>query len=321
MTLHHVSGVSTGKDSQAILALGVAQEIPNFSGAFADTGNEHPAVYEHLEYLRAVSGVNIRTVRADFTRQIARKREYVREKWPEKGVPDWIVERALSILQPTGIPYLDLCLWKGRFPSRKAQFCTEELKVNPIIEQVFLPLLDAGHAVWSWQGVRAEESLARRYLPEFEEVGGGLFNYRPIIKWPASATFEASAYMGWRNNPLYTEGQSRVGCMPCINCGKDDLREIALRWPGEVDRIEEWERLVSMASKFGCATFFAAVTDPTAKAGIKAGETISPETHGIRRIVEWSKTSRGGREYDLIFSGQAGTGCSSSYGLCDGVAA
>lgn len=317
MTIHHIASISTGKDSQAILALGVAQETPNFSGVFADTGNEHPAVYEHLEYLRAVSGVNIRTVRADFTQQIARRRDYVGDKWPEKGVPAWIVEQALTVLHPTGIPYLDLCLWKGRFPSRKAQFCTEELKRNPIIEQVFLPILDAGDSVWSWQGVRADESQTRRFLPEFEEVGGGLFNYRPIIKWPAEATFEASAYMGWRNNPLYTQGQSRVGCMPCINCGKDDLRELSARFPDEVARIEEWERLVSMASKRGSATFFFSGIDPMTD----AGDEITPETHGIRRVVDWAQTSRGGRQYDIFFSQAQGSGCSSSYGLCDEVAA
>jgi len=32
--------------------------------------------------------------------------------------------------------------------------------------------------VLSGQGVQAEESLSRRYLPECDEVGGGLFNYR-----------------------------------------------------------------------------------------------------------------------------------------------
>ena len=29
---------------------------------------------------------------------------------------------------------LDLCIWKGRFPSRKAQFCTSELKTMPLVE-------------------------------------------------------------------------------------------------------------------------------------------------------------------------------------------
>ena len=30
-----------------------------------------------------------------------------------------------------------------------------------------------GAAVWSWQGIRAEESPHRAREPEFEEVGGG----------------------------------------------------------------------------------------------------------------------------------------------------
>jgi Lon protease-like protein len=32
----------------------------------------------------------------------------------------------------------------------------------------------------------------------------------------------------------------RVGCMPCINCRKDELREIALRFPETIERIERW---------------------------------------------------------------------------------
>ncbi len=41
--------------------------------------------------------------------------------------------RALAVLHPTGNPFLDLCLWKGRMPSRKAQFCTEQLKRDPMV--------------------------------------------------------------------------------------------------------------------------------------------------------------------------------------------
>jgi hypothetical protein len=88
---------------------------------------------------------------------------------------DAIVSRALSILEkgPTGVPYLDLCMLKGRFPSRMAQFCTDELKVIPITEYT-INLIDEFGAVESWQGVRAEESPRRAALPEREDKGGGV---------------------------------------------------------------------------------------------------------------------------------------------------
>ena len=168
----------------------------------------------------------------------------------------------------------------------------------------------------SWQGVRADESPARRYLPECDEVGGGLFNYRPILKWTVESVFEAHRAAGIKPNPLYLQGCNRVGCMPCIMCAKDELRQIAARWPEEVDRVREWERLVSIASKRGAATFFATVTDPT----VRSDEKVSAVTHGIDRIVDWSNTARGGRQFDmvdLIARTDSQNSCSSAYGLCE----
>src|SRR3546814_5551271 len=79
-----------------------------------------------------------------------------RSRWTNKAK-----RRALKVLHPTGNPFLDLCLWKGRFPSRKAQFCTEELKRNIAVE-FQVDLIDQGHTVVSWQGIRRDESLNRR---------------------------------------------------------------------------------------------------------------------------------------------------------------
>lgn len=87
--------------------------------------------------------------------------------------------RALSVMFPSGNPFLDLCMWKGRFPSRKAQFCTEELKRNMAVG-FQLELIEAGHRVVSWQGVRRDESENRRNAKKVERVGRGLWIMRPI---------------------------------------------------------------------------------------------------------------------------------------------
>ncbi|WJO23194.1 phosphoadenosine phosphosulfate reductase family protein [Pseudomonas soli] len=316
----NIVSVSGGKDSTATLLLARALEVPNLSGVFADTGNEHETTLEYVDYLVSATGISIRTVRADFTQQIARKREFINTKWREQGVAESIIESALQVLQPTGVPFLDLCLWKGRFPSRKAQFCTEELKRNVIVEQVILPLIEGRNMVLSWQGVRREESDVRRYLPELDEVGGGLYNYRPILDWPVEAVFEAHKYQGIKPNPLYSQGMGRVGCMPCINCRKGELREIAARFPEHIERIAHWEDLVRRASKRGGATFFAAANakhqrGPTE--GMTPAELVA--IANIHQTVEWSRTTRGGIQYDLIASdGEAdSSACSSAYGLCD----
>ncbi|QLL15363.1 phosphoadenosine phosphosulfate reductase domain-containing protein [Pseudomonas chlororaphis] len=317
MTTHNIVSVSGGKDSTATLLVAIALETPNLQAVFADTGNEHDQTYQYLEYLEQATGVTITRVRADFSRQIAGKRKFIETKWREQGIEDAVVLAALDVLQPTGNPFLDLCLWKGRFPSRKAQFCTMELKRDPMLEQVIMPLMGNGDMLISWQGVRADESLNRRYLPECDEVGGGLFNYRPILKWDIPAVFEAHRYMGIRPNPLYSQDMGRVGCMPCINCRKEELRAIDLRFPEVIDRIDRWERLVKQASKRGAATFFAGSNAKHPNGSIAKMTALEVmEIANIRQAVEWSKTARGGIQYDLMIATDA-TACSSAYGLCE----
>ncbi len=317
MTKHNIVSVSGGKDSTATLLLAIVLEAENLQAVFADTGNEHELTYEYLDYLERVTGVSITRVKADFSMKIAGKRKFIETKWREQGISETVVLAALEVLQPTGNPFLDLCIWKGRFPSRRAQFCTMELKRDPMLEQVVMPLMDPDTMIISWQGVRADESIVRRHLPERDEVGGGLFNYRPIIKWPVTAVFEAHAHMGIKPNPLYSQGMNRVGCMPCINCRKDELREIALRYPEVIDRIERWEKTVQQASKLGAATFFAGSTAKHPKGSIADMTAIEVmKIASIRQAVEWSKTTRGGIQYDLMIATDA-TACSSAYGLCD----
>ena len=297
--------ISGGKDSTATLLLALALDTPNLRAVFADTGHEHSATYEYVDYLERATGVKIEKVRANFDADIARKRLYIDTKWREEGISDEQIERALAVLHPTGNPFLDLCLWKGRFPSTKARFCSEELKRNPIIEYQ-MGLVDAGHTVMSWQGVRADESPSRARLPAIDELGGGLWNYRPILRWKVEDVFEAHRVAGIEPNPLYAQGMGRVGCMPCIHARKDELREIALRFPAEVERVAEWERLVSDASKRGRSSFFHA-----------SEGTVLFGQNTIEQTVRWSMTSRGGRQLDLDRLYSPVEACSSIYGLCE----
>lgn len=312
MKIIHVPSVSGGKDSAATLELCIAN-CPRESIApiFCDTGNEHDAVYEYLDYLEKTCAVRIRRLKADFTQEIAAKRMFIardrrtgrrngkRIRWTNRAK-----RRALEVLHPTGNPFLDLCLWKGLFPSRKAQFCTEELKRNMAVG-FQLDLIDQGYGVISWQGVRRDESLARRNAKKIERIGPKLWVFRPIVDWTALQVFEFCAKRGIEPNPLYKQGMKRVGCMPCINVGKDELRQIAARFPEHIDRIEQWERLVNLASKRQQSTFFSAYKDPVA--GIA----------GVRTVAEWSKTARGGRQMDLLDGLADTTACASAYGLCE----
>lgn len=306
----HCISVSGGKDSTAtwLLALETVTR-ETIRPLFADTGNEHPLTYEYLDYLEKRLGMPIVRLRRSFETALARKREYVLSVWPEEGVPAAICERAAEILsRPTGIPFLDLCIWKGRMPALRAQFCTQFLKTEPLVSYQ-LDLADEGNAVWSWQGIRAEEGGRRAFAPGFEEVGGGLYINRPILRWTAADCFEAMAFMGVEPNPLYRLGMKRVGCMPCVNAAKNEVLEIAKRWPEVIDRIAEWEFLVGAAGKRDdpCSSFFPAPDDGR-------GELRGRD---IRTYVQWSKTSRGGRQLDLLRALAPPQACSSSYGLCE----
>ena len=308
---HNIVSISGGKDSTALLLLALERQPDNLQAVFADTGNEHPLTYEYLAYLNDTV-FPIRTVKADFARQIAGKREYVLTKWADKGVPDDAIARAAEALVTTGNPFLDMCVWKGRFPSSRAAFCSQELKRNPIIAQVQQPLLDDGDDVVSWQGVRRDESLNRRHLPENEckytaPNGASLWNYRPILDWTAEDCFAMHRKHGIKHNPLYEMGMGRVGCMPCINCRKNELLEISKRFPEEIKRIAEWETAVKEASKRQASTFFPAPSD----------DSEWSATQTIETVVEWAKTSRGGKQYDFLRMQDDGPVCSSIYGLCE----
>ncbi|GAA5786103.1 phosphoadenosine phosphosulfate reductase family protein [Chitiniphilus shinanonensis] len=360
MSIIHVVSVSGGKDSAATLISALLRfGRHRVRAIFCDTGNEHQAVYDYLDYLEQALDIKIDRLRANFDQEIANKRMFIardrrtrrvyhtRPVYDDAGKPVWARDgrgnikwkratedgasycafvqkerkvggghkvrwtnrgkrRALEILHPTGNPFLDLCLWRGRFPSRKAQFCTEQLKVATAVDYQ-LTLVDAGHTVVSWQGVRRDESENRKHALKFERQAPGLYIFRPLVDWSAADVFGYCAEQGIQPNPLYRQGMSRVGCMPCINVNKDEMREIAARFPEEIARIAAWEALVSQASKRQAATFIPAP-------GITPDQ--APE-HGIYAMVDWSRTSRGGRQYDLLASLIEPTACASVYGLCE----
>ncbi|UKY38466.1 phosphoadenosine phosphosulfate reductase family protein [Pantoea dispersa] len=318
--------ISGGKDSLAQWLLAIENGATHLP-VFADTGHEHPQTMEYLDYLESKLG-NIKRVKADFSRRIENKRKFIAEKWPvslteECGMSSdqaaEAIERALSLLSATGNPFLDLCMWKGRFPSTKARFCTFELKHEPIKVQVVEPLIESGTKVISWQGVRAQESPARAALAEWEEgmdIGPRLAIYRPILKWTHDEVFALAKRHGIKPNPLYLQGCSRVGCMPCIHARKSELAEIFSRWPEEVARVAEWEKLVAACSRHGNSTFFPSTHDP--RRAERRIEVITVDKFGIETYRDWAMTTRGGAQFDLLAEADDKTLCNSVYaGVCE----
>lgn len=221
-----------------------------------------------------------------------------------KNEANKICQKALGELYTSGNPFLDLCMAKGRFPSRMAQFCTQYLKAQAIQQEIFMPLLKKGFLICSWQGVRAQESIKRAKDPILQQTDKNVWAFRLIKHWTWQDVFKRHDDFNIKPNPLYTMGMGRVGCMPCINCGKKELLEISKRFPQEIERIKEWETRVSKCSKRGVASFF-------------YNKSFYIDQLGIDNHIEWSKTSRGGKQYNMHNIMNETPSCSSAYGLCE----
>lgn len=234
-------------------------------------------------------------------------------------VSDARIEQAIAALQPTGNAFLDMCLIHGRFPSKKAKFCTEELKIMPLMLHK-APIWAAGGTTIDWVGERAAESSDRAKKPALqrERVGPGTkIITRPIHKWDAAQVFAIAKRHGIKPNPLYLMGASRVGCWPCINCRKKEVALVARHTPEKIDWLRAAERLVSLVSRRDqggdgeFATFFSADKVP--------GDPADWNRAAIDKVVKWSATSRGGRQFDMLAAIDAASplACDSEYGLCE----
>jgi 3'-phosphoadenosine 5'-phosphosulfate sulfotransferase (PAPS reductase)/FAD synthetase len=312
VSILNVVSMSGGKDSTATAIIALERGGKN-RFLFADTGHEHEQTYEYIDYLEGALGITIERVKADFSKELERKKGVVRTKWVEEGmVTAAEAESICELLVPTGNPFLDLCIWKGRFPSTKARFCTEFLKHYPL-DMRMVELASEG-VLKSWQGVRADESRSRASL-SVHERGEFYVIYRPILRWSAEQVFAKHLAAGIDPNPLYKQGMSRVGCMPCVNARKGEIAQIFKRFPEEIERVAEWERIVSRVSKRGTSTFFPATTDPMKVT--KNNDEISIDSHGIHSAARWSQTARGGRQIDMLLAAEDATMCKSAYGLCE----
>lgn len=312
----NIVSISGGKDSTATALVAIESQAENIRFVFADTGHEHSATYDYVNYLdgelKALCGTGIDWVSADFTQEFKDRRQGLIQHMIAlndcgngnrrlKHYTASILNRMIDALeQPTGIPFLDLCMIKGRFPGTRSRFCSERLKHEPL-NKYHMGFTKYSRAVISWQGVRRDESTPRESLIEkdvefgsWESEPSGMLIYRPILDWKAEDCFAQHKKFGIKWNPLYEKGMGRVGCMPCIHANKAEVREIARRFPEEFERVAEWERLVSDASKRGISTFMdARVTAKFLGTG-KTTDDIKVASHGIHTYTQWAMTARGG---------------------------
>ena len=270
-----VASVSGGKDSAA-MSLWLTEQGIAHDRVFLDTGWEHDKTYE-----------------------------YLRGPLTDKLGP--ITEIKPPLLME------ELILKKGMFPSRVRRFCTQELKVKPIMAYL-AKLMEAGTDVINAVGIRAGESSSRARMPEWEwQDGFDCEVWRPLIAWSEAQVIAIHARHGLLPNPLYLMGASRVGCWPCIYARKAEIRLIADKDPDRIVRLRVLEERVGVAARARAAEKGQTlVSDP---AWFQAPLGDSGAAWPIDKVVEWSRTARGGRQLEL-FSPQHEEGCV-RWGLCD----
>jgi 3'-phosphoadenosine 5'-phosphosulfate sulfotransferase (PAPS reductase)/FAD synthetase len=209
-------------------------------------------------------------------------------------------------------------LHKGMMPSRLLRWCTSETKVRPVAK--WCDSLDT--EVVNVVGIRNEESAARADLGEWEWSDDfDRWTWRPIIRWTLQDVIDIHARHGLAPNPLYLRGAERVGCWPCIFARKAEIRFIADTDPV---RIEVIRRLEAHVARFARERIEAAGkaqkhTDPTwfqADRATLAADGRTGWWWPIDNVVEWSRTSRGGKQMELFAASPRDAGCV-RWGLCD----
>lgn len=231
---------SGGKDSQACLIKAAKDYgVDNIDAVFCDTGWEHPDTYKHIE---------------DVCRQMNVRLTILKSKYD----------------------FVSLAVHKKRFPSTKARFCTEELKIKPMIDYILS--LECSCIVI--QGIRANESKSRSlmqsecmYFKEYfhkskeekkyyyrrKEVIEWCKKYdasilRPIFNWSSQQVIDYILDSGQKPNPLYSRGFSRVGCFPCIMCRKSEIRFLLKDEPMK-QRLLDAEHKMSELTERGSSFF------------------------------------------------------------------
>jgi len=276
-----IVSVSGGKDSLAVGLLLKSAGIP-FTCVHMDTGWEHELTEKYVrEYLPTVLG-------------------------------------PIKILQGRDGGMEGLVKRKGRFATRRARFCTEELKLIPFRDYLLSLDDEPVNAV----GVRAQESKARSRLPEWEDSKGlDCETWRPILDWSYQDVIDLHRQAGAEPNPLYLKGAERVGCWPCLFSRKAEIRMVADTDPARIDRLE---RLESDVTEMAVARYAAKGTtiEELGYRNPAFFQDTNRDTNGqrlckpIREVVKWSRTKWGGKTSDPNDVDYGREGCL-RWGFCD----
>lgn len=230
------------------------------------------------------------------------------------------------------LSFLELAKKKGRFPSPKARFCTEHLKIRPFIDW----LLEQKYHCVVVQGIRAAESKSRSmmkqhctyfkyYLEPYGYDKNGkpkYFTYRkkevlaynaefepeierPVFDKSAEEVINSILENGLKPAPLYYGGASRVGCFPCIMSGHYELYQMMVNFP------EIKQKLIDAESYVG-RTFFPPKYIPDRYCSLESNGKKYPTATDVFKYIEM-KNSQG-----LLYPNEnEGKSCMTAFNICE----
>ena len=295
-------GVSGGKDSTAALlwlCYESGWQTSKIRLSLCETENEDNLTYTYLAMLSELTGIDIEII------------------YPQVG------------------SFWDLAKKKGRFPSRKARFCTKDLKVTPSMRHIETLKQEYGN-VLILSGITRREGKSHndrgnleqfshddsydcdRFLPIYEYNLTAIWEmhqrYIPLdwvitivqedgelattpcqkagYKTLAEELTDIIKKSGIPCNPLYHMGASRVGCFPCINSAKGEIRAMDYWRPSRKNFIATKEIGISNQNMY--SSFFSRNTVPpyhrSKKITTNSGDEMMVAT--IDDVVQWSKTTK-----------------------------
>ena len=211
----HVVNFSGGKDSTAMLLHMLELGMPIDEVVNADTGMEFPAMYRHIEKVRAVvetAGVKFTTLKADKTFEF-----YLTEASVNRRNPKFVGVQGLG------------------WPGPRKRWCTGRLKTCVI--NAHLKALKAEHDVVEYIGIAADE------MERAERKDNKKF-IAPLIQWGWTED-DALRYCydhGYDWEGLYKLFK-RVSCWCCPLQPLQGLRQLRRHFP------DLWERLFELDSR------------------------------------------------------------------------
>lgn len=203
MAVHHVLGLSGGKDSAA-LAVFMRQRYPDLpiQYFFTDTGKELPEVYSFLGRLEGFLGRTI--VRLN----------------PHRDFDFWLRE------------------YNHFLPSPRTRWCTRQLKLLPLRLWI-KPWLDAGDEVISYVAIRADEDEREGMTPRNNRLSVKLpFREHGVGKEDVLDILEASGV----GLPNYYIWRSRSGCTFCFFQQKIEWVRLKRVHPDKFEEAKAYEK-------------------------------------------------------------------------------